>query len=667
MKTELHRSEAIWLLLAQDTILSVFVTERDIAQFKRRLQAEGMKFLTVSLPALGKALDSAFQSGVFECPEGWVRAKNCAYPAFLKNAWSEIFHPEGRGRWLFTDDSCVTPLYPSEGAPGFAARCIRQLTYAFYKYEQPWTEDQAQAVTEAFQSAEDELWATTASLLAGGLHDVVIDGIPLYVYLDRAERLISRLLRGVSPMDIKPCYGTGATACKSTPWGRWEEPRFIPKLDAVYSVSDWFYSGVNGLDARMRNSKLELTDCEQPLARVVLVPKDSRGPRLISAEPREFMYIQQGLAKALQAAVESYPNVRKQVSITDQERNQWLARYASETGSLATLDLKEASDRVSWWLVTKLFPSDWVEAFDACRSESTVMPNGDEIPMTKFAPMGSACCFPVEAIVFWALANAVKKDWSESRVKALFDRSKRTWDRCQLPGLTSLRSAQAEITDVSVFGDDIIVPVTDVAVTVAVIEAVGLKVNMQKSFTRGPFRESCGGDYYAGYNVTPVRVKSRLLGDNIGVLLRVKDIFNRLSFMYGALNPAFVIKLRDLFREFFGFEIAILAVNHDDGTTGCLLLDYHWLQTRDGYTPMQNRDGSWSITKVKTRRVVKNRLKNDYCRTEYRVLTEVADEVTRDLNWCSVLRSFHVSGGRGGADVYAFRKRVRYNVAWLTV
>lgn len=666
MKNELHRSEAIWLLLSKDTILSPFVTEADEAQFKRRVEAEGIKFLTVSLPALGKALDRSFQTGRFECPEGWLKAKDCAYPAFLKLAWSCLFHPEGTGRWLSATGT-FNPLFVSETSMGFAVRCIRQLTYAFYKYEQPWTKDQANEVIDQFKRTEDELWQCTTEL-HGGAQDALIDGIPLRTYLARAERLIARLLKGVCPKDISPQYGTGATACRSTPWGRWEKPRFIPKLDAVYSVSDWFFSGVNGLDKALTGSRLELHEEVEPLARIVLVPKDSRGPRLISAEPREFMYIQQGLLKALESTIERYPNVRKQVSLIDQERNQWLARFASETGGLATLDLKEASDRVSWWLVTKLFPENWVESFDACRSECTVTPDGEEIPLTKFAPMGSACCFPVEAIVFWALANAARKDWSESRLKGLFDRSERTRDICHLPGLTHLSGGNPTICDVSVFGDDIIVPIDHVDRTVALIEAVGLKVNRHKSYAEGPFRESCGGDYFCGVDVTPVRVKSRLTGDkDINTMLRAKDVLNRISLVYGEYCPTLVIRCRDLFQEFFDLQPPIVSVNHKEGTSGLVLIDYHWLQRREGQTLIKKRETGWCIAKVKTRNRVDNRLKNDYCRIEYRVLTEVAVEATRDLNWSSVLRSFHVSGGRGGADKYAFRKRTRPTIAWLVV
>lgn len=383
MKNELHRCAAVWQLLAIDTELSAYVTEADLAQFQRRVQAEGLTFLTVTLPALGKALDKSFLTGHFELPDNWKSAMDATYPVFLKKAWSELFHKNGEGRWVVPGEAYNAPMAiilrnqaADEGAYwGDAALAIRQLTMAFYKYEQPWTEQQELTAEAAFIAAEDELWERTRSLLSGGLTYELVDGRSISTYLDRAEALISKLLDGIDPKEIEPCYGTGATACHATPWGRWEKPRFVEKIDQVYPYSEYFFSGINGLEAHLVESRLDLAEEQHPCARVVYVPKDSRGPRTISAEPREFMHIQQGQMRRLMYAAERYRNVRAQVSIIDQSRNQCLALIGSMTNHLASLDLEMASDKLSWWLVSRLFPENWVEALDASRSESTVMPS----------------------------------------------------------------------------------------------------------------------------------------------------------------------------------------------------------------------------------------------------------------------------------------------------
>lgn len=692
MTIENQRIGALWSLLANDTKLSQYVTDADRHLFKTRIGAEGISFVTVTLPALGKALDLSFKTGQFVLPEGWVTKLNCAYPAFLHKAWEKLFHPEGASRWFVTDGvhQDVPLLNEDRETQGFAVLCIRQLTMAFYKYEQPWTCSQEEQTYEAFKMAEEELWAVTSGIISQGTNSIFVDGTSLRTYLDRAEMLIERLLRGADPNQIDPQYGTGATADHASPWGRWQEPRFIPKLDREFPYDEWFFSGINGLESQLRDSKLDLLEVEEPGARVVLVPKDSRGPRLISAEPREFMYIQQGLFKAMSRCVESYPNVRAQVSIIDQTRNQRLARWGSETGSHATLDLKEASDRVSWWLVTRLFPENWVNAFDACRSEYTVLPSGEEIPLTKFAPMGSACCFPVEAIVFWALCNAARKDWSNARIKALFDQSVDVQRLLTGIAPSDMVSPRGDaVQDVCVFGDDIIVPVDHVDRTVALLESVGLKINQNKSYAAGPFRESCGGDFFVGVNVTPVRVKHLLRGDGIDVVFRACDVFNRISDVYGDSCPSLCVKLRDLFQEFFEFKPPLLPAKAGSGSSGLVLYDTHWRQSDEGQTLRKRPEGGYQVIKAKRGRIDVNsankmavgthwetgekftypplRNRPYYNRCEIRVLTEVADEVTRNLGWSSVLRSFCVGSGRGGTDKYALRRRVHYKLAWIAV
>lgn len=647
--------------MALDTELSAYVTVEDIRQFERRVLAEGMQFLTVTLPALGKALDASFNTGVFVCPSDWRPAKDRAYPMFLHKAWECLFSSNGQAVWVVPGQPHNELLCAVWKPLGAAVACLRQLTYCFYKYERPWTEDQAAATFEAFKNAEDEVVATEERLLNGGFSEK-IGKLDIAAYIDRAKRLIAALLTGSNPHDIKPQYGTGATACKSTPEGRWVKPRFIPKLDRVYPYTEWFVSGINGLDEILYENRLELETCERPGARVVLVPKDSRGPRLISAEPREFMYIQKGLMAELYAFMERYPNVRRQVSCTDQSRNQLLALIGSQTGGLATLDLKEASDRVPWWLVKMLFPSNWVECFNACRSEFTVLPSGEEIPLRKFAPMGSACCFPVEALVFWALCHAANPAFSGRLIKGLLRRSGNS--QMKPEPYTSVWG----FDDVCVFGDDIIVPTSSVDTVVQLFEAVGLVVNTSKSFTSGPFRESCGMDYFAGYLVTPQRVKNVLAGDSIMVMFRTKDVFNNIAHRYGSSCPSLIGKLQELFNQFFGLSLPIFPLREDRRCTGLCLIDTHWGQRVEGQTLVRDkRLGVWRAGNVRVRLNNPDRRTVDYNRLQARLLVEIPVKESHDLTWWSVLRSFLLSGGRGGTDEYTIRGRVRHKTAWVEV
>jgi len=123
----------------------------------------------------------------------------------------------------------------------------------------------------------------------------------------------------------------------------------------------------------------------------------------------------------------------------------------------------------------------------ASRTEATLLPSGDVLDLQKYAPMGSALCFPVEAYVFWVVCTA-------SVVSQL--------------GLP-LKKAAAEIY---VYGDDIVIPTEWVSVCCAALESVGLAVNYSKCCIQGYFRESCGMDAFNGVQVTPTRLKSLWTG-----------------------------------------------------------------------------------------------------------------------------------------------------------
>jgi len=168
-----------------------------------------------------------------------------------------------------------------------------------------------------------------------------------------------------------------------------------------------------------------------------------------------------------------------------------MAKEGSLYGELATLDLSEASDRVLYLHVQALlarFPS-FAGAVDACRSRKAELPSGEVVPLAKFASMGSALCFPMETsvfltIIFMSIAEALDTPLTEKMIKSFSGK-------------------------VRVFGDDIIVPVDFVDHVIHNLEAFGLKVNMNKSFWKGKFRESCGKDYYGGADVSIVRMRSK--------------------------------------------------------------------------------------------------------------------------------------------------------------
>lgn len=198
--------------------------------------------------------------------------------------------------------------------------------------------------------------------------------------------------------------------------------------------------------------------------------------------------------RVLSDAIETNPLTRGQVNFVDQTVNQEAAWRNSVTGKAATIDLKDASDRVSVALVELLFPDNWTEHLLAARSDATRLTDGRTVELRKFAPMGSATCFPVEALCFFALSVAsVYLDGYPTGTP--------------LPRRISRTAVRKAAGSILVYGDDLVIPVTNCHSVIQTLEMFHLKVNTQKSYSTGFFRESCGVDAFSGFNVTPVRIK----------------------------------------------------------------------------------------------------------------------------------------------------------------
>lgn len=418
--------------------------ERDSQYIRDRATNEGLSFLTKTLPSLGKRFDEELKdesrAPSFEVPY--------VAPRFLSGVRKLV-----QGRLDLPDRAWIYSW-------------IRQLGYLFYKLEVPYAPETVKRALDAFVE-------TDASLEES---DKRIDPFAL----DRPAALLGAALSGFSPVGMAPRHGPGAVATGEIGDAKWEFRRKYRTVHAVFPMYDWFVPTLScwrqSGDAYLAwYRSLECLD--SPTARVVAVPKDSRGPRLISEEPLELQYVQQGFARQLVPFVERASAFRGEVNFTDQTINQTLAYEASVSREWATIDLKDASDRVSELLVWSLFPSRLHRYLRALRSRDTILPDGRRVHLNKFAPMGSAICFPVEALVFWCIAKAALQ------VTGNDDR-------------------------VFVYGDDIVVPVSGCSAVCRALEDVGLKVNASKTYDSGFFRESCGLDAWDGYIVTPARVRS---------------------------------------------------------------------------------------------------------------------------------------------------------------
>lgn len=209
------------------------------------------------------------------------------------------------------------------------------------------------------------------------------------------------------------------------------------------------------------------------------VPKNEDTMRTIAIEPSGSMCMQLAAGKYLEEALS---NVGLNIK-TQQPLNKAYARLGSFDRSLATLDLSSASDHISPDLVRALFPKPWYELLMQLRSQA-IRANGEFVGLNMMSTMGNGFTFPLMTIIIVSLVYANRRI-SHSGPSLFVD-----WK------------------DTAVYGDDIIVPTKEFPSVVNVLERAGFVVNIDKSFSTGSFRESCGGDYDGGVDITPFYIES---------------------------------------------------------------------------------------------------------------------------------------------------------------
>lgn len=431
-----------------------FDPSRDILEVTRRCDHEGEPFLTVALPRLDDLLLEGLRDGTLPTFVGW--SARCSYPDFLRDIWKLIFADDG-----------VLLEQPSVRA----IRWLRQISRFSKKIFEVCEQDRVDAAVSRWIDLDQSL--KTGSELSKDL-----DPYAPFV----AQILFGPAIGSAMTKPLKGRHGPGAVSEKFGPNSRWDFT--LISEQAASLVGDEFF--------RPTWSTLHDTP---PLrgtvpSRLVAVPKTAEKPRLICIEPSYNQFLQQALMQNLK---KEFEDRRLVCGFTYQDYNREGAREGSITGRLATIDLSDASDRVSMALVEKLFgfnPS-FLRYLRLSRTPFVQLPDGKLILTKKFASMGSALTFPVEAMVFTVLVvTSICRSRNDFRPSTI-----RSWGR-RGRGLT-------------IYGDDIVIPVGDSSPAIASLEAAGLKVNKSKSFLSGKFRESCGFDGFDGHDVSPVYLRRR--------------------------------------------------------------------------------------------------------------------------------------------------------------
>jgi hypothetical protein len=507
--------------IADHLCLNSAVRVCELEVIRVRALNEGFSFLTKALPRLGKAVDTALATNAkLIVPEGWETDQGTGLPLFMGWLLEYVFIDDGTERVGDLQLPVVQSTVVKQPTATQAIAYFRQFVYTLYKLRIPYDETQTETVIRSFVE-------TDAELAALDLND--LDRCSTQV-LDYARWFTTTVFGRLDEMDIVPSHGPGSVATGEDGPHKTRFKRIYKDIDVKYPFTEYFMWSLSHVsDDLDRLEDLEIL--ESGTAKVVPVPKDSRGPRLISCEPLEKQWIQQGLGRRIVSHLESFKLTKGHVNFTDQTVNRRLAQAGSlysyarsgaeivpvevlqslpalrgfDVDDWVTLDMKDASDRVSLALVKELFKDcpGLLDGLLAARSGHTQLPSGTVMALNKFAPMGSALCFPVEAFVFFALMVGTTVD---EMVTAEMQRTYSTREVVHGRRNVLKRMYFRATRKLYVYGDDIVCLRQVYPQMLHNLEKFGLRFNLTKCCTAGSFRESCGCDAYRGVDVTPTRL-----------------------------------------------------------------------------------------------------------------------------------------------------------------
>lgn len=452
-------------------------TVRDAKRITDRVAHEGDSFLTITLPAFGQDFLRSLDQGQIADHMflGFKRQRDTRLPRFLSGFVQRVFDNTGAIR----PDPDVQSI-----------SCVIQICMLHKKVLLPCTKERELSAERRFLAVDDE---------CNVYGDLPYDDPARKLFRHVAAIILSDMTKGSPygiPEEWQPRHGPGVNTTRTFGNAKWEFQEWNSRFDWFFPWSEYGHGSIQvSLDllAEENHSGIRgptptfVSPTDETPVKVVFVPKTLKSPRVIAVESQAMQFAQQAMRHWLVECIQQSTYTKGRINFSDQTCNQSLALSASRDGKFATLDMKDASDLVTLGHVNDLFCSNplLLEMVLSLRSSHATLPSGHSVALKKFASMGSAICFPVEAFAFFVASVS-------SRLQGA--------NRLPTPAHVKRMCGQ-----VYVYGDDIIVPANEAPVICETLDSkYKFRVNHHKSFWTGRYRESCGSDAYDGTPVTPV-------------------------------------------------------------------------------------------------------------------------------------------------------------------
>lgn len=353
--------------------------------------------------------------------------------------------------------------------------------------------DKRQVAIAKFLSTEIQCRETNARLLANDSLTNIVDRH----LISRCSAVVRRILGHFDPQRFVSVmnWGPGATTSLTKEFShRYDKFRLEVGMNPL---SHAFYTN-------LWNVMFPRWDVEPVIQQAYLhtVPKNSKTDRCIIIEPGLSTFMQKGIGSMIRSRLSSVGiDIRR-----GQELHSKLAEISSRTGELATIDFSSASDTISLELVRQLLPETWFNVMYNLTSRDIKLDHTDleSVQLSKFSSMGNGFTFELETLIFYAFAVVA----------------------CDEVG--------ADMNKVSVYGDDVLIPVESVDLFRKISDYCGFSFNAKKSFSSGHFRESCGAHWLNGLSLEPLYLRSRIR--NLHDLFKTANQLRRLPHRTGSYS-----------------------------------------------------------------------------------------------------------------------------------
>lgn len=433
------------------------------------------------------------------------------------------------------------------------------ITDILRKCDLPTSVDREAAAVQTFLDCEAENCATNVRL-SKYLHHGPFDGpgdILVAGFIDRWRKNVNLIL-GNLPDTLTPRFSGGATYADTgllitTPDKMSSAPTLYPEtrdLLPLWGETSWSRALVAQRpwksDPRSVRGNIFFT-----------VPKDGTKFRGCAKEASIPVSYQLAVGKLMKKRL-----LRIGINCEEaQDRHKEIARFSSVDDTFATIDMSNASDTVCRVLVQLLVREDWLELLNSLRAHYTRV-NGKWFRLEKFSSMGNGFTFELETVIFASLARSVIADEGGD------------------PDL------------VSCYGDDLIVPSFHYRSVMAALRLFGFQPNMKKTFGEGPFRESCGGDYWCGVAVRPHHIEK--LPDEPHEWISLANGLRRIATAHGAPTSRWDVIRRSWFRVCDQIPSNIRRCRGPVHLGDIVLHD-----TPDNWSVLKNDDPTWDSVFVR--------------------------------------------------------------------